>query len=167
MRRLLIATVVGLAVALSAFAQTASAPPDFSGRWALNFAKSKLGILNMLRSQTIIITGSRKLVLFRETSTYFTVTSESQTTFTTTNESQTAETYIPDGQEHIYNPDARLQYFTKAEWKNSALFTEWGLHDSAAPGADRWNNHKERWTLSGDGNTLTRDTGERYVYDKR
>jgi hypothetical protein len=63
MRQLLIAITLVLAMAFSTLAQT-PAPPDFSGTWVLNAAKSTLPKESTIKSQTIVIDNKKSSIVF-------------------------------------------------------------------------------------------------------
>jgi hypothetical protein len=191
MRQLLITITLALAVALSASARTA-APPDLSGTWILNSAKSKLVKGNHVQSETLVIVYSGVNIQFH----YNAVPGGKAWT----------TTYTVDGKEHVikkldddfgtplldhpnhhpppcYSDLSPQKVYTKANWKKSELTVE--LHSrwqSASavycPGENDSLLSGDRWSLSSDGRTLTRTSEavqtasgqypkQIFVYDKQ
>src|SRR5208282_336068 len=79
-RKPLIAISLAILLAFSALAQTAT-PPDLSGSWVLNLAKSKLGKHATIGSETIVITCPNSTIQFHNT----------------TDGKESTVIYIPDG----------------------------------------------------------------------
>ena len=153
-RKPLIAISLAILLAFSALAQTAT-PPDLSGSWVLNLAKSKLGKHATIGSETIVITCPNSTIQFHNT----------------TDGKESTVIYIPDGKEHIVKQISDSQIFSKAQWKKSVLVTESGgrIVGGAASGVEPI-NIKSRWTLSADGRVLTQemdDPRQVFVYDKQ
>ena len=82
MRQLLITITLVLAVTFSSLAQTTTAPPDFSGTWVLNAAKSTLAKDSTIKSETIVVAYKKSTIVFDYK----------------TDGKKSKETYTPDGQ---------------------------------------------------------------------
>jgi hypothetical protein len=162
MHCLLLTLALSAAFCSSAPAQTATTP-DLSGTWKLNLAKGKPRIDKSVRpsfnSQTVIITSTNTTIQFQFVN----------------NEHEYTKAYIPDGKERVAAEDAKVENLTIVAWKKSVLVIE-EIGRWKAPGytpEERETFHfTDRWTLSGDGRTLTLDsTGvdkhHVLVYDKQ
>jgi hypothetical protein len=146
-----VAISLGILLSSSVLAQK-PAPPDLSGTWVLNPAKSKLPKRTATYSETVVIVQSGQIVQFSFTF----------------NGQHGGGKYIADGETHFEQVILGRKLASKASWENSTLETE-RLVFSEANGrvlVDR----KEEWTLSADGRTLTRvsrDPKTVSVYDKQ
>jgi hypothetical protein len=151
MRQLLIAITLVLAMAFSTLAQT-PAPPDFSGTWVLNAAKSTLPKESTIKSQTIVIDNKKSSIVFHYK----------------TDGKKSSESYTPDGKKR-----ASGQLSSSASWHDSVLVIESTL-DIKVPNATvvvtGLKPVVDSWTLAADGRTLTHDADghkEIYVYEKQ
>jgi len=158
MRPLLPAILSLLALAAPAFAQN-SAPPDFTGTWVLNIAKSKTYENRPLEPQSLTITCAGTTIRFR----YITSLSER------------IDEYLVDGKERPYSQvqGPHGDYTIKAAWKRSVLVIQ-VTGTIKVPGTpdEIIVTNTDRWTPSADGRTLTkvRKTprfNEVFVYDKQ
>jgi hypothetical protein len=129
-----------LSAARTSFAQN-SVPPDLSGTWKLNIAKSTPPKTFNLKKETIVITCSGQKIEIR----YARWSSNS---------------YIADGKERPQQGTPASQFGQKAEWHGAVLMTEdiryrniVGNPDFKLPPDDQ----KTYWRLSEDGQTLTRE----------
>jgi hypothetical protein len=153
--------IVGLAILLvaPAFAQT-PAPPDLSGTWKLNPAKSKVSKKTTLDPETVVIKCAGASVEIA----------------TSSKGTQTLEMFIADGKEHVdLNVPRAGQWTSKAEWKKSVLITEIVARVKGIDGGDFEIMHNtNRWTLSPDGRSLAEKVStslsdvpdQIFVYDK-
>jgi hypothetical protein len=143
-----------LAVAVPLAAQNIS-PPDFSGTWVLNIAKSTLAKDSTLKSETIEIANKKSSVVFHYK----------------TDGKKSAETYTADGQYRVVRDLGSGQLTSRASWQGSALIIESILQikipnitvTGVKPVVDKW-------MLSPDGRGLTHeadDGKEVFVYDKQ
>jgi hypothetical protein len=156
MRQLLIATVLALAVTISALAQTTAAP-DFSGTWVLNITKSTLPKDNTIKSQTIVIENKKSAIVFNYK----------------TDGKKSTETYTPDGKKRVSVNTSSGQLTSSASWHDSVLAIESTL-DIKVPNATVLVTGLkpviDTWALSADGRTLTNDADDHkeiYVYEKQ
>jgi hypothetical protein len=156
--RLPLTLALSAALAGIAPAQTATTP-DFSGTWKLNLAKSKLDKHNTIASETITITSKEGTIEFH---------------YITDGKEQT-HSYIADGKERRLAEVQGGYVVQKATWKKAALVIEQSGRSGPSPGfggTELWLTG-ERWTLSGDGHTLTLDSKgfdsqrRTFVYDKQ
>jgi hypothetical protein len=154
MRRLLLTLALGATLCSIAAAQTAdpTKPPDLSGTWELNLAKSKLDKHNKIKSQTITITTSGDTIQFHYA----------------THPKDLLYTYVADGKERplgiwTENEDSSV----KATWENSVLVIDQAV---GPPGQLRIHSI-DRWSLAADGKTLllTSHLNAKlsFVYDKQ
>lgn len=141
----------------SAFAQNATSP-DLTGTWKLNLAKSKLDKHNAIRSETLTISSTNATIQFHYT----------------TDGRESMRTYIADGKERAAAEVKGVQSVATATWRKSVLVIE-EVGRSKMPGYTPDESEKfhvtDRWTLSSNGNTLTRDSNspekhQVFVYDK-
>jgi hypothetical protein len=156
MRQLLVTITLVLAVALSVRAQT-TAPPDFSGSWVLNMAKSTLAKDSTLKSQTIVIENKKSAIVFHYK----------------TDGKKSTESFTPDGKKHVAVNMSSGQLTSSASWHDSVLVIESTL-DIKVPNATvvvtGLKPIIDTWTLAADGRTLTHETDghkEIYVYEKQ
>jgi hypothetical protein len=125
---------------------------DFSGTWSRNSGKSKLPKSVSSMPESIVIVCSGQTI-------QFTFTLDGQVGI---------KKYVADGQEHTERVMFGSKFILKAFWSSPTLETE----DSTVSGDDgrRLVDHKERWQLSADGRTLTRESHDPTsvsVYDKQ
>jgi len=150
--------ILGLAgIAVRARAQ--NAPPDFTGTWTLDLAKSKPDKRFPVKEQTIVITYANQTIQFAYT----------------TDGKPLPLSYVVDGKERAMpNPMfPKSDNFIKAEWKKSAL----DIVTISRMGPLGYNVDNvflsQHWMLSSDGKTLTEktgsdfDSGHLYVYEKQ
>lgn len=155
MRRLLITITLALAVAFAAQAQN-PAPPDLSGTWVFNAAKSKLSKHATIRKETLVIKCAGNSIHIA----------------TASDGKESTEMYVVDGKEHVdLNVQGGGQWYSKAQWKKSVLITEFAGRVKGIDGGDFEIMHvKVRWIVSPDGRVLTRefdDPSQLFVYDKQ
>ena len=153
MRNLLLALALFTFFAGSSLAQTATTP-DFSGTWKMNLPKSTIPKkASPPRSDIVTITTDGDTIQFHYSA----------------DPKDRSYTYIVDGKEHplgiwVENDSPR---FVKATWEKSVLVIEYILR---APSQDVIHD-TERWSLSSDGKTLTKDFEGKaklaYVFDKQ
>jgi hypothetical protein len=138
MRRVLLTFTLLVASAGLTLAQNPG-PPDFSGTWVLNVAKSKPNLKGF--SDTIVITVSGSNVTMRHT----------------TNGKEWAHTYVTDGTEHVLITKGveRKGNVDKAYWKKSTLIAEM---TGRLPDGTEVLREKAKWTLSADGRVLTEES---------
>jgi len=160
MRHILLTIALAFALAAPALAQKTAAL-DLSGTWILNPAKSKIDKHGTAGPETIVINCSDSGI-------------QMEITWTGGKESHT---WIPDGKDHVRNQvrdqTAAGLLIEKAHWTKGVLVTEL-ISRVSMPGAsvDGYEpiHATERWTLSADGSTLTRNTDDprqTLVYDKQ
>jgi len=141
---------VAVLASLSAVAQSA-APPDLSGTWVLNLAKSKLEEHSFIVSSTIVITCSGTTIQIDDT---------------TNGKKYQPWIYTTDGKEHFFAELPGGDEVAKATWKKSVLVTRL-IGRKTKPPFD----FTDRWTVSADGRTLTQESSGRlkqtFVYDKQ
>jgi hypothetical protein len=154
-----ILSIAGLAIlmAVPAFAQD-PAPPDLSGTWTLNLAKSEAQKGAALRLQSVEIESGQLDVVMTETA----------------DGKETVSTYITDGKAAPIAQVAGGNIVAKAYWKKSTLVTEiFGAPkrpNTSASSSELMIHTTQRWTLSNSGRTLTRDFDDAkqvFVYDLR
>lgn len=167
--RVLVILGAAILLAASAFAQE-STPPDLTGTWTLNLTKSKAAKGQTLHAARVEIESGGSDVSITET----------------IDGKDTTNAYFTDGKA---TPIARVrggQIMAKAYWKKSKLVIEtFGVQSapnpSAAPAIPRtveapsadsatYTNSVERWSVSPDGSTLTREfenPKQTFVYDKQ
>lgn len=159
-RRIFLAAIVfALSLPAEAFAQK-SPPPDITGTWVLNIAKSKLPKGADIHSEKIVITVSGSDVVMK-----FTIDGE-----------QSTHMYVANGKERVFAELKGSEVVDKAYWKKSAFITEESVR-MKTPDLPDINNYevlhfKEWWKLSADGRLLTQEsegsTGRTVsVYDKQ
>jgi hypothetical protein len=133
--------IAGLAIlmAVPALAQD-SAPPDLSGTWMLNVAKTDLPKHSDFKSETIVVTSSGQSIRF---------------VYTFDGRAGNTTAYTIDGEKHDGQVFSDRKLVSKASWKNSTLETE----DLVVSLADGRVLHDQTidWKLSSDGRTLTRE----------
>jgi hypothetical protein len=145
-----------LGVALSALAQTAT-PPDFSGTWVLNIAKSTLSKDDSVKSEIITIDYKKSAINFHYK----------------TDGKKSNETYTPDGQKRVIKDMKSGQLVSKATWQDSVLLIESTLEIKIPNVVVSVSGLKpviDKWALTSDGRTLTHemeDPKEVFVYDKQ
>jgi hypothetical protein len=156
MRQLLVTITLVLAAMFSALPQS-TAPPDLSGTWVFNSAKSTLAKDNTIKAETIVIEYKKSAIVFRYK----------------TDGKKSTESYTPDGQKRVTQNLSSGQLISKASWHDSALVIESTL-DIKMPGVTvavtGLKPVIDTWTLSADGRTLTHDEAEHkevFVYDKQ
>ena len=156
MRQLLLTISLVLAVVFSVLAQT-TAPPDISGTWVLNVAKSTLPKDGAIKSQTIVIENKKSAIVFHYK----------------TDGKKSTETYTPDGKKRVSLEMSSGQLTSSASWHDSVLVIESTL-DIKVPNATvvvtGLKPVIDTWTLAADGRTLTHeadDHKEIYVYEKQ
>jgi hypothetical protein len=141
----------------SVFAQNA-ARPILTGTWKLNLAKSKLDKHHTIRSETLTISSADTTIQFHYT----------------TDGRESVRTYIADGKERAAAEVKDGQRFATATWRNSVLVIE-EIERLKRPGYTPDESERfhvtDRWTLTGNGNSLTRDSNspekhQVFVYDK-
>ena len=156
MRPLLITIALVLAVTFSSLAQT-TAPPDFSGTWLLNAAKSTLAKDSTIKSEAIVVTYKKSTIVFDYK----------------TDGKKSKETYTPDGQKRVTRDMSSGQLISKASWHDSVLVIESTLEVKIPNVVVTVSGLKpiiDTWTLAADGRTLTHETNdgkEIFVYDKQ
>jgi hypothetical protein len=152
--RLLAIASMALLFAVPTLAQ-APAPPDLSGTWVLNAAKSKVAKKSALDPETLVIKCAGASIEFA----------------TSSNGEQSLEMFIADGKERAKDTGSGGQIYSKAQWKKSVLFTEFGGRVTAQGiGEYDFLTNKQRWSISPDGRVLTRefeDPKRTFVYDKQ
>jgi len=154
LRRSLLA--LSLIVLASPLVSQTAAPPDLSGTWVFNAAKSKLAKTVVLQSETLVIKCAGNSI-------HVAIAWDGK---------ESTEMYVVDGKEHTdLNVQGGGQLYSKAQWKKSTLITETGGRVRGIDGGDFEIMHdKVQWTLSADGRTLTRefdDPKQTFVYDKQ
>jgi len=156
MRQILFTNTLVLAVMFSPLAQT-TAPPDFSGSWVLNAAKSTLPEDSTIKSQTIVIDNKKSAIVFHYK----------------TDGKKLTETYTPDGKKRVSLNTSSGQLTSSASWHDSVLVIESTL-DIKVPNATvvvtGLKPVIDTWTLAADGRTLTHDAADHkeiYVYEKQ
>jgi len=160
MRRLLPTIAFVLVLAMPAATQKSGAP-DLSGTWVFSSAKSKHDKHATTGPETIVIASSDSSIRMEITSTA----------------GKELHVWIPDGKDHLRSElrdrTAAGQLIEKAHWAKGALVTEL-ISRVSMPGApaDGFEpiHATERWTLSANGNTLSRmmdDPKQTWVYDKQ
>jgi hypothetical protein len=145
--------VVGLAV--PALAQK-PAPPDLSGTWVFNPAKSTLPKGATPNPETLVITCAEERIEIAASAAG----------------KQILTTWTTNGKEYTRNPGGNIEIYASARWKKGVLFTESGVRAVIGGGMDRpdFAKDSERWSLSTDGRTLTREfegAKQTFVYDKQ
>ena len=156
MRQLLVTVALFFAVILSASAQTTPAP-DFSGTWVLNATKSTLAKDSTIKSQSIVIDNKKSEIVFKYK----------------TDGKKSTETYTPDGKKRVTMNMSSGQLTSSASWQGSMLVIE-SILDIKIPNATvivtGLKPVIDRWALSADGRTLTRDFNDHkeiYIYEKQ
>jgi hypothetical protein len=156
MRQFFILITLALAVMFPTFAQT-TAPPDFSGTWVLNIAKSTLPKGSAIKSQTIIIENKKSAIVFRYK----------------TDGKKLTEAYTPDGKKRVSLDTSSGQLTSSASWRDAVLVIESTL-DIKVPNATvvvtGLKPVIDTWMLAADGRTLTHDAADHkeiYVYEKQ
>jgi hypothetical protein len=156
MRQFLVTITLVLAVMFWALAQT-TAPPDFSGTWVLNPAKSTLAKGNTIKSETIVIDYKKSAIVFHYK----------------TDGKKSTEAYTPDGQKRVTQNMSSGQLTSKASWHESVLVIESTL-DIKVPNVTvvvtGLKPVVDTWALAADGRTLTHDADDHkeiFVYDKQ
>jgi hypothetical protein len=146
----LVLAIAGLAVflAVPTRAQT-PAPPDLSGTWIFNSAKSKLAKHADTSAETLVISVSGETIQFHYSS----------------NGKDNTEKFIIDGKEHAFARFQGGQDVQKAGWKKASLVIEviGRVHgpDPNSMGDFEAFHSTDRWTLSPDGRSLTdKSSGE-------
>jgi hypothetical protein len=154
---------ISLAIALATLASAQEPPtPDFSGKWMLALARSKLVKGSPIVLETLAIACSGQTTQFH---------------YTTTRRDFT-HTFITDNQEH---PVAQYQSgadIAKTTWKKSGgvvvlVVQSKSPNMPALPETTGHFHETDIWTLSTDGRVLTEKSSgtygasEIYVYDKR
>jgi hypothetical protein len=153
-----IAVTVTLVPSLNA---QSAGPPDLSGTWSLNISKSKAPKKVTLDPETLTIQRAGDSIAI-----------------TISGDKNGPEMYVIDGKEHIKELGRGAQNYTKAQWKNGVLLTESGGRVVGfGMGEFPVITNKDRWSLSADGLTLTREdsSGDAsgtiskvvFVYDKK
>jgi len=156
MRHLLATITLVLAVIFSALAQT-TAPPDFSGTWVLNAAKSTLPKDSAIKSQTIVIENKKSAIVFHYK----------------TDGKKSTETYTPDGKKRVSVNTSSGQLTSSASWHDSVLVIESTLDikiPNATVAVTGLKPVIDTWRLATDGRTLTNDAADHkeiYVYEKQ
>jgi len=155
-RHPLLISLVILAGMSSALAQTTS-PPDFSGIWILNVAKSTLPKDTKIKSQTVVIDNKKSAIVLHYK----------------TDGKKSTETFTPDGKKRVSMNMSSGQLTSSARWQESVLVIESTL-DIKVPNATvvvtGLKPIVDTWTLTSDGQTLTHDAADHkeiYVYDKQ
>jgi len=153
-RRAILATLAVAALAVTAAAQT---KPNFSGTWKLNVSKSDFGPLPAPDSETDN---------FKQTEAGI---KDDVSANTQQGKQDYTLTYNFDGSETVNNPGG-LEIKSKAKWDGPALTIA-----SKLKFQDQDVDVKDVWTLSADGNTLTKDThftsamgeaDQKYIFEK-
>lgn len=131
--------------------------PDFSGRWKLNLTKSDFGERTLPRSSVLVVE-------HREPNLKI-----SRTVETDQGKLDSNVAYSTDGQETTIQLPGGPEVKTTAKWDGTALVIATRRSVDASDLTIRW-----RWTLSGDGKTLTTvrtlphgDGTQTEVYDKQ
>ncbi len=139
MNRRNVAAVLGTAVLLISLPGVAASKPDFSGKWTLNLAKSDYGIMQAQAPQKFerVITQEGAVLKF--------TTHQSGAR----GEITTEMAYTTDGKPSI-NKTPRGEVTGTAKWDGNALVIASKREVNGAT-----ITQDERWTLSGDGKTLT------------
>ena len=156
MRHLLATITLVLAVIFSALAQT-TAPPDFSGTWVLNAAKSTLPKDSTIKSQTIVIENKKSAIVFHYK----------------TDGKKSTETCTPDGKKRVSVNTSSGQLTSSASWHDSVLVIESTLDikiPNATVAVTGLKPVIDTWRLATDGRTLTNDAADHkeiYVYEKQ
>ena len=157
MRQLLITITLVLAVTSSSLAQTTAAPPDFSGTWVLNAAKSTLAKDSTIKSETIVVAYKKSTIVFDYK----------------TDGKKSKETYTPDGQKRVTRDMSSGQLISKASWRDSVLVIESTLEVKIPNVVVTVSGLKpviDTWTQAPDGRTLTHETNdgkEIFAYDRQ
>ena len=156
MRHLLATITLVLAVIFSALAQT-TAPPDFSGTWVLNAAKSTLPKDSAIKSQTIVIENKKSAIVFHYK----------------TDGKKSTETYTPDGKKRVSVNTSSGQLTSSASWHDSVLVIESTLDikiPNATVAVTGLKPVIDTWRLATDGRTVTNDAADHKeidVYEKQ
>ena len=156
MRQLLVTTTLVLAATCATLAQT-TAPPDLSGIWVLNLAKSTLAKDNTIKSETIVIDYKKSAIVFHYK----------------TDGKKSTETYTPDGQKRVSLKMSSGQLISSANWHDSVLVIASTLDITIPNVTVTVTGLKpiiDTWTLAADGRTLTHDAADHkeiFVYDKQ
>jgi hypothetical protein len=149
-RHLRLTVAFALFVAVLAFAQN-PATPDLSGTWVLNHKKSKH---SGVRHETVVIRRSGAEITMKFVS----------------DGKPSIKTLFADGQIHPWSMQEHDQATSQSYWKDSVLVAETMVISSAIPRYPVF-RYQERWSLSSDGRTLTREIvgspGQVLVYDKQ
>jgi hypothetical protein len=150
--------IAALAFLLAVPPQAQSEPehPDLSGTWVFNPAKSTLPKGAAPDSETLVITCAGERIDIAASA----AGKQHLTTWTT------------NGKEHTQNSSDNIEIYASARWKKGVLFTESGVRAVIGGGMDRpdFAKDRERWSLSADGRTLTREfegAKQTFVYDKQ
>jgi hypothetical protein len=151
--RILLAAAAFAAISFGLLAQD-TAPPDLSGKWVLNPAKSKVPKNVGIDPETLVIKCAGNSIEVT----------------TSSGGRQSLQTFVADGKEHPKRIGNGALLYSKAQWKKSVLFTETGNRFTGIGGTHDFLTDKQRWSLSPDGLALTRelqDPRETLVYDKK
>jgi hypothetical protein len=145
--------VVGNAV--PALAQK-TAPPDLSGTWVFNPAESTLPKSAAPDPETLVITCAGERIEIAASAAG----------------KQRLTTWTTNGKEYTRNPSDNTEIYASARWKKGVLFIESGVRALIGGGTDRFDlaKERERWSLSADGRTLTREfegAKQSFVYNKQ
>jgi hypothetical protein len=150
---LLLTLVLAPVVLAPALAQDSQTPPNFSGVWVLRDFKTDAK--RPAKPPRIVIRCSGRKIEMRST----------------WNVRESIRKYIVDGKEHLTGPSGVGQELddtlAKASWENGTLVT---VITTSNRRTGTRNQVTERWTLSGDGRTLTRSFDDMdlvFVYDKQ
>jgi hypothetical protein len=155
MHRVLITITFVLGAAISALGQTAS-PPDFSGKWSLNLAKSTLPKESSTKSETIEIENKKSAIVFHYK----------------TDGKKSTETYTPDGKKRVTKDLSSGELTSSASWHDAVLVIESTLALKIPGVVVNVSGLKpvvDTWTMAADGKTLTHEANDHkeiYVYEK-
>jgi len=138
-------------------AAQSSSPPDLSGTWVLNIAKSTLAKDSTIKSETIVVDNKKGAIVFHYK----------------TDGKKSTETYTPDGQNRVVRDKSSGQLISKAYWQESALVIESVLQikiPNVTVSVSGLKPVVDKWSLSPDGRTFSHDEDggkEVFVYDKQ
>ena len=154
--RMLAIAALAFLLAVPPQAQSEPEHPDLSGTWVFNPAKSTLPKGATPDPETLVITCAGERIEIAASA----AGKQHSTTWTT------------NGKEYTRNPTDNIEIYASARWKKGVLFTESGIRAVIGGGMDRpdFAKDSERWSLSADGRTLTREfegAKQTFVYDKQ
>lgn len=141
----MIAIMFGVGLPVAALAQK-SPPPDITGTWVCNLAKSKLPKGSDIHSEKVVITVSGLDVEMQ-----FTIDGK-----------QSTHLYVANGKERVFAELKGTEAVDKAYWRKSTLISEesWRVKRPDLPVINNYDvfYFKDWWKLSADGRVLTDET---------